>query len=221
MIKEKQIRVLTIIIAIVFTSCKNDTSLNKSEEVDFGVDTLNAVKIGTNWVIPKETLDFNSLIDFQADTLGIVTCSEYVYSPFGQIANKTELESSKLNNFVIRNILEEIDNEIVEIQKLSLGSNRLVLFFANNLEGPKTSYIFKGEVFDSKVVFDKNIKIGMSIKAFFDEFFDAFPEELHALYQTVIFESCVNDINHTYSFKNGILKSVKFESDSHWEINYE
>lgn len=202
-------------------SCKNVNQSNNSQKTDFVIDTLNSVKLGNDWITPKTMFDFNSFSDFQGDTLGIVTCAEYVYSPFGLIHNKSGLKSSKLSNFVCIDKIEKMESGEFEFQKLSLDSNRIILFFDNDPESSKSSYVFKGEIFDNKVVFDNNVKIGMTKKAFIDTFFDYFPENMISRYHTMVFESCVQDIRHTYTFKNDKLETVKFDSDSYWKVNYE
>jgi len=208
-------------LTILLTSCKNVNQSNSSQTADSLIDTLNSVKFGNDWFTPKTTFDFNSFIDFQGDTLGIATCAEYAYSPFGQINNKTELKSSKLSGFACIDKVEKMENGEFEFQKLSLGSNRIILFFDNDPEASKSSYIFKGEIFDNNVVLENDVKIGMTKKEFIDKFFDYFPEKLTNKYQIIIFESCVQDIRHTYKFNNDRLESVKFDSDSYWTVDYD
>jgi hypothetical protein len=206
---------------VLLTSCKNTNQLNNSQTVDSSIDTLISVKLQNNWITPKTSFDFNSFIDFKGDTLGIATCAEYVYSPFGLINNKTELKSSKLSGFACIDKVEKMENGEFEFQKLSLGSNRIILFFDNDTEASKSSYIFKGEVFDNNVVLDNDVKIGMSKKEFIDKFFDYFPEKLTNRYQIIVFESCVQDIRHTYKFSNDRLESIKFDSDTYWTVDYD
>jgi hypothetical protein len=179
------------------------------------------VKFGNDWITPKTSFDFNSFIDFHGDTLGFVTCAEYVYSPFGLINNKTELKSSRLSSFVCIEKVEKMENREFEFQKLSLGSNRIILFFDNDPESSKSSYVFKGEIFEKDVVLDNNVKIGMTKKAFIETFFDYFPEKMANRYSSIIFESCVQDIRHTYKFKNDRLEFIKFDSDSYWTVDYD
>jgi hypothetical protein len=207
-------------LTITLISCNNGNQSSNSQKVDIVIDTLNSVRFGNEWITPKKAFDFNSFIDFQGDTLGIVTCADYVYSPFGLIQNKIELKSSNLSNFVRIDKMEKMENGEFEFQKLSLDSNRIILFFDNDPEASKSSYVFKGEIFDNKVVFDNDVKIGMTKKAFIEAFFDYFPENLINSHQTIVFESCVQDIRHSYRFNNDRLESVKFDSDSYWKVDY-
>jgi hypothetical protein len=216
-------RNLTIIVfglSVILISCKNVNQSKSSQNSDFKVDTLNSFKVGNDWVTPKATFAFNSFIDFKGDTLGIVTCAEYVYSPFGLIHNKAELKSSKLSNFHCVDKIEKMENGEFEFQKLSLDSNRIILFFDNDPESSKHSYVFKGEVFDNRVNFDNNVRISMTKKDFINTFFDYFPENLQKNYNTIVLKSCVDDITHIYDFKHDKLESVRFISDSYWTVNY-
>jgi hypothetical protein len=208
-------------LTVLLTSCKNMNQSNNSQTTDSLIDTLNSVKLGNDWITPKTSFDFNSFIDFHGDTLGIVTCAEYAYSPFGLINNKTELKSSKLSGFACIDKVEKMENGEFEFQKLSLGPNRIILFFDNDPESSKSSYVLKGEIFDNKIVLDNNVKIGMTKKAFIDIFFDYFPDKLTNRYQTIVFESCVQAIRHTYMFNNDRLESIKFDSDSYWTVDYD
>jgi hypothetical protein len=208
-------------LSVVLISCKNSNQSYNSKQDDFVIDTLNSVRFGNDWVTPKTTFDFNSFIDFQGDTLRIVTCAEFVYSPFGLIQNRTGLKSSKLKHFVCIDIIEQMGNREFEFQKLSLDSNRLILFFDNDPESSKGSYVFKGEIFDNRVNFDNKVRIGMTKKEFIGAFFTYFPENVMNKYNTIIFESCVQAVRHTYSFKNNSLESVKFDSDSYWTVDYD
>ncbi|MBK6965849.1 MAG: hypothetical protein IPH20_18460 [Bacteroidales bacterium] len=208
-------------LSVLLISCQNTTQSTNSPESDAAIDTIHSVRVGNDQVTPKSTFEFNSFIDFQGDTLGIVTCAEYVYSPFGTMNNKTDLKTGNLRNFVTVDKIEKTDNGELEFQKLTLGLNRIIVFFDHDPESSKSSYVIKGEIFDNRVVFENNIKIGMTKKSFIDQFFDYFPENLINNYQTIVFESCVEAITHTYTFRNDRLESVKFDSDNYWKVDYE
>lgn len=217
----KHLKIGILALTIILISCKNVNQSNNSQKTDFVIDTLNSFRLGNDWTTPKTSFDFISFIDFQGDTLGIATCAEYVYSPFGLILKKADLETSNLKKFSSIDKMEKMENGEYEFQKLSLDSNRIILFFDNDPESSKSSYVFKGVIYDNQVVFDNNVKIGMSKRAFIDTFFDFFPENLIDSYQTIVFESCVQAIRHTYTFDKDILKSVKFDADSYWTVDYD
>jgi hypothetical protein len=182
------------------------------------IDTANVVKIDGKWAVPKKSFDFNTLGNSAEDTLKIVTCGDYVFSPFGDLTDKSQLKASLLNNFNVKNRVDTMDIGPYEFQILNLKNSRLILFF--NEEGSTHSYIIKGEVNDSEVNFEDGVKIGMSKEKFINTFFEEFPKELLSKYNYFVFESCVTNIWHTYAFKNNKLESVKFKTDSYWKINY-
>ena len=134
---------------------------------------------------------------------------------------KTDLLKSNLKNFKIKDRIEKQENGEFEFQELTLKSSRLILFFDNDPEASRHSYIFKGEIFDKDVKFNQDIKIGMNKDNFIMTFFDRFPTKISTKYQCIVLESCVQDIKHIYSFRNNELESIKFSTDSYWTVNYE
>ena len=184
------------------------------------IEITNAFKIGEYWVKPKPTFELNSLREKSGDTLLLVTCSDFVYFPFGEINTKSDLQSSKLKNFKILDKNETITNDVVEFQILTYNSSKLILFFADDTEASKHSYIFKGEISDENVRLNDGIMIGMTKEDFFSSFFHDFPKELINKYKFVVFESCVQDIKHTYTFNGDKLQSINFITDSNWNVNF-
>jgi|WetSurMetagenome_2_1015567.scaffolds.fasta_scaffold438783_1 hypothetical protein len=217
----KQLILTTITLTFLLISYSNFKGIKIQQNSSFKIDTLNSIRIGNNWFTPKKSFELNSLTDSKSDTLILVTCAEYVYSPFGKISNKSELSSSNLKNFHSIDRIEKMENGDFEFQKLSLNSSHIILFFDNDPESSKSSYVFKGEIFDSQVRFDNNLKIGMNKMDFINTFFDYFPANLLNDYNTIVFKSCVVDITHIYTFKNDKLESVKFVSDSYWIVDYD
>ena len=202
-----------------------NTSPTQNETAYIPSDTTNSFKINNYWVTPKKTFNFNSLGKYSGDTLHLVTCAQYVYSPFGLLTDKSTLKTSLLKDFKIisckldtfTNIMLPSDpsddfKQWSESIELELGTNKLNLFLDNDPEASKHSYIRGGQIVDSKVVFSENIKIGMDIEDFLRKFFDHFPTELTKKYKVVEFEACVTDLTHVYTFDNGHLRIVKFIS---------
>ncbi|EHQ30362.1 hypothetical protein [Mucilaginibacter paludis] len=197
---------------------KKNNSIDTTHSVK--IDTAHSVKIDNYWVTPKKYLEFNSLGKENSDTLTLVICSDYVYSPFGSIKDSLGLKLSLLNNFSITDRLYSTDIEPQKLQILKFKNSRLMLFFDSDPEASTHSYILKGEIHDIEVRFTNNIKIGMSTGDFYKSFFDYFPEEIQQRYKYVQFESCVEDIKHIYTFNNNKLSSVKFISDTYWKLDY-
>ena len=168
-----------------------------------------------------KSFDFNSLGQSSGDTLHLVTCSDYVYFPFGKLIDKSSLTTSLLKDFTITSFKRDTFTntnitppyfEWSESVILELTNNKLNIFLDNDPEASTHSYIRGGQIVDNKVVFTDNIKVGMSIEDFYKTFFEYFPTELNRKYKVIEFESCVTDVTHVYTFDKGLLSSVKFVS---------
>ncbi|PSR56895.1 hypothetical protein AHMF7605_27055 [Adhaeribacter arboris] len=222
---KRKTTILYLLLIVLSWSCEStqskvQTSPESQEETISQIDTLNAVKIGHYWAKPKESFEFNTLGESKGDTITFVTCSDYVFSPFGEVNNKTQLRTSLLKNFSMVDRIDTLDNEAFEFQILTLKNSRLILFFDDSSEGSRGSYIHKGEIMDTEVNLSDNVKIGMSKKDFIMTFFDNFPDEALSTYNHFVFESCVTDIWHTYTFTGDKLQSIKFTTDSYWVVDY-
>jgi len=204
-------------------ACSNRA--DKDSKLNSALDTTKSFKVHNLWATPKQSFDLNSLGKSSGDTLHLVTCSEYVYFPFGKLTNKSSLKTSLLKGFNITNckldtftniMLPNDPNDDIhqwsESIELRLGVNNLSLFLDNDPEASIHGYIRGGQINDSNVIFLGNIKVGMSLQDFYKSFFDSFPNELSAKYKVVELESCVTDVTHIYSFDNGRLSTVKFVS---------
>ncbi|MGV3540748.1 MAG: hypothetical protein ACO1OQ_13120 [Rufibacter sp.] len=211
-----------LVLSILLWSCES-TQNKTTKPVELPttqIDTTNAVKIGDYWAKPKESFEFNTLGESKGDTITFVTCSDYVFSPFGEIKDKSQLKNSLLKNFSVTNRTDTMDIGAFEFQILNLKDSKLILFFDDDPEASRSSYIHKGEIMDGDANLADGVKIGMSKKDFIGTFFKDFPEDVLANYNHFVFESCVTDIWHTYTFNDGRLKSIKFTTDSYWEIDY-
>jgi hypothetical protein len=215
---------LVFIILLMIAGCnpQRNTQDNESEDTnrEAKADSSDVIEIDNFEVVPKRTFAFNSVLESYDDTLKLVTCGEYVFSPFGPLKNKSDLAKSNLKNFNIVDRVDQMDIGEIEFQILKLKSSKLILFFDNDPEASRQSYIFKGEIYDQEVNLADEIKIGMTKQAFINTYFDQFPDQLLEKYEIIIFESCVNDITHTYSFNNDVLESITFKTDSYWTVDY-
>lgn len=197
-----------LLIILIFSTCfifitnGQDLSLKKNPKVN------KELKIQEIIVEPKPDFGFTSFRKISNDTIDFVVCTRFVYYPFGEIENEIELRKSLLNLFEIN---DKKDKGGYACQVLKFKSSKLLLFFSNNSEGPISSYILKGEIYDDEVVLIKDIRIGMSKKEFFNLFFDSFPQILEERFNEIGFVACVDGTNHYYSFKNNKLKSIRFE----------
>ncbi len=209
--------IITFSTFIFLFACDNLHRQTENGNVNQNIDTTNAIKIGNYWAIPKGSFKFNSLIEGTEDTLSFVTCADYVYSPFGAVDKKSEIERGLLKNFSVSN---KVFEGIYEFQILKLKSSRLILFIEQAGEAAEHSYIFKGEINDTDVNLIEGIKIGMPKVNFIKTFFENFPKELIARYNIIAFESCVTDLRHTYTFKDEKLYSINFKTHSHWTMDY-
>ncbi len=185
-------------------------------------DSTTSFKIDNYWVTPKKSFEFNSLGHSLGDTLQLVTCSKYVYFPFGELTDKSSLAASLLKDFTVTHFTRDTftNTNIVpsffewsESVDLKLMNNELSLFLDNDPEASMHGYVTGGQIVDSSVVFSNRIKIGISTEAFYKTFFDYFPTVLNNKYAVVKLESCVTDVTHIYTFNKGKLASVKFVSE--------
>jgi hypothetical protein len=200
-------------------SCFDQTSIkNESQKSILKIDTTKALKIDGYWAVPKPSFDFNNLIKNTKDTLRLVTCSEFVYSPFGKLESRNAIQKSLLSRFSVKDSIVKSRYDASAYHFLKYKTSKLILYFDN--DGPTHSYIFKGLINNDGVDFENGIKIGMDKEGFLNHFFDSFPEEIISKYDFIKLESCIQDITHTYTFKENKLVSVSFITDSYLNINY-
>jgi hypothetical protein len=148
-----------------------------------------------------------------------VTCNKYVYSPFGDIKSESDFKQSLLKRFVVEKRHEKHADELISLHYLHHGSSKLLFYFDS--DDPAThSLIYKGEIRDTDVIFDNGIKPGMIASSFYASFFKFFPKKLEDNFNVVVLESCVTGIEHTYTFKDKYLQSVKFTTDYIFDIDY-
>jgi hypothetical protein len=194
----------------------NSSKLNSG---DLGIQS-DSIKIDGFYVNPKKLFGFNSVGDINHDTLTLVTCSDYIFSPFGALKDKSRISGSLLKNFTSINRLDTMDVGVVEFQILKHESSRLILFFDQDKFASRESYVFDGDIKDSDVNLAERIRIGMSKRDFIMTFFEKLPDELMRKYDIIAFESCVDGIRHTYIFKDGKLDAIYFRSHSYWKVSY-
>lgn len=210
--------VFVAISLLSLTACNNTTTTPK--EVVAPIDTVDAVKINGLWVKPKELFIFNSVEKSGNDTLYLTTCGNYVYEPFGTIKSDTNLATSLLKNMKVVSLLSDTftnaqlcDYRLYTQQvKLQNQNDSLRLFLDNDPFASRHGYISGGEITSNNFLFDEGIKIGMPLSDFYAAFFDVFPDELQNQFSVIVFEPCVVDTRHIYTFKNKKLLSVRFVS---------
>jgi hypothetical protein len=213
------LHVLLPLLCLSIYSC-NNTNAKRIDKKPVPIDTTNSFKIGSYWATPKKSFDFNSLGKYSGDTIEFVTCADYVYSPFGKIEDKKDFKSSLLKNFNVVSRTDSMDVGPEEFQILKLKSSKLIFFFDKDPEASAHSNILKGEIYNSEVKFAKGIKVEMTLERFYKTFFKYFPDELKTRYKVIVLLSCVEDIKHIYTFKDGVLESVVFQTDTYWKVNY-
>jgi len=209
----------TLSILLLVTACSS--GVNNKSTTDNPVDSTTSFKVDNYWLTPKKSFGFNSLGKSSGDTLHLVTCCNYVYFPFGELTDRSSIKTSLLKDFTIKSFDRDTFTntnmtppffEWSESVNLTFADNELNLFLDNDPEASMHGYIRGGQIVDSKVTFSENIRVGMSIEAFYKKFFDYFPMELNKRFNVVEFESCVADVTHVYTFEKGLLRSVRFIS---------
>jgi hypothetical protein len=201
-------------------ACENKSKPAQTTIEEHNIDTTISFEIGKYWATPNKAFEFNTLIGCAGDTLSLVSCSDFVFYPFGEVKSKKDIENGLLKSFSVSDKIDTMENGIYEFQILKHGKSRLILFLDDDEEATRHSYIFKGDIYESDINFKDSIKIGMSKRQFINTFFDYFPEELLDKYKFIVFESCVEDIRHTYTFNENELQSVNFKTISYWKVDY-
>src|SRR6185312_6130879 len=202
MVGKRLIVILSVAYAFILVSCNENMKQGLKETAR--IDTAKSFKIETFWVTPKDSFG-NYDEKVSGDTLQLVSCEEYIFSPFGVIKSKLELKTSLIKNFKVTDRTDSLGGNVCEVQILKLDSNNLTLFFDTDRYASRGSYIVKGKILDNRVTFDNEIKIGMNIDDFYKMFFVSFPKELQDKYKVVTISSCVDAIMHIYDFKDGKL----------------
>jgi hypothetical protein len=216
----RTVLILAFGLLYLLAACDSSQKPTVNDNLSQQIDTTKGVKINGYWTQPKKSFEFATMLNNTGDTLTFVTCAEYVYSPFGQIFNKSDIKSGMLKDFSMTSRIDTMDVGPIEFQILKHDSSRIIFYFDNDSESIKHSFIFQGDLVDSNLMLLDGIKIGMNKKNFIATFFDFFPNELIEKYNIIAFESCVNDIRHTYTFKDNKLKSINLKKHSYWTINY-
>lgn len=173
------------------------------------IDSSKSFQIGSVWITPKKFFDYNSVLKSIGDTLDLVGCGEYIYSPFGPVNKKQNIAESLLKNFALTTVTDTSELHYV-YQVLTYKSSKIKFFFYNDPEASKASFITEGDIRDADVPFAVDIRIGMKEADFVKVFFDDFPETDVKGFKVITFRSCVESIVHLYEFENGVLKSVRF-----------
>jgi hypothetical protein len=217
---------LAIIFLMLIEACEHKQAKHIDTIIKTAVakpDTDKSFKIDDFWITPKPGLDyaFGNAPTTNADTVNLPICSDYAFSPFGNIKNRSELPKSLLKHFSIVNKIDTSNGNKTIVQSLKLDSNKLLLFFDHDPEASRESYVIKGEIYDKTVTFANNIRIDMSEMAFYQMFFTNYPESLQNKYQVITFETCIEGLRHIYTFQNHHLHSVKFECvNCTWKADY-
>ena len=209
----------------------NDTLLNKilkdsehppsKDQIQFN-DSINAFILRGSVIKPKLKFKLykDNLPEISIDTIIFSPCLEYVFSPFGIIKTESNIKSSRLKKLSVLDRIDTMENGIFKFQILKYKNSKLILFFDNDPDGSRGSYIFKGTILDKEIELDFGIKIGMDKEKFINIFFDYFSPELLSKYNKIVFESCVYGLKHIYIFENNKLKFIEFKSHSFWIVDY-
>ena len=168
-------------------------------------------------VVANGGFEIESVDERSPDTLVVVTCSDYVYSPFGKLKSPSDLKTSVLKGFRVRKFRKNQGNGTFQYYDLTFRSSHLILFFDDDPEAGAESYVMKGEITDRGVRFATEVTIGMTREEFAEIFFASFPKDRLGLYKAIVFESCVTGTRHIYVFNHNTLQRVRLESvGSNW-----
>jgi len=95
---------IAAIISYLFITCSLLSCFNKNESQTntLRIDTTKAIRINGYWAIPKPSFDFKNSAENTKDTLRLVTCSKFVYSPLGKLESRNAIQKSPLSRFSIK-----------------------------------------------------------------------------------------------------------------------
>jgi hypothetical protein len=168
---------------------------------------------------PKKEFDITE-ISIKGDTLSFVSSNDYLWYPFGvfknidlfkKVCKKASVEQREYS--LRSDTLKYITNRLHEIK---IGRSKLILHSEpDNFEGLT---IIKGTISDNSIEFKNNIQIGMSKSKFMHNVFDAIPKGQIKHIRVVEMISIVDGMWHYYTFNNGKLIRVDFESHSRIKI---
>lgn len=175
--------------------------------------------IDSSIVTPRDSNIFSSEGIISNDSLLLVSCEDEIRNPFGNIYNDSDIKNSLLKDFTIaKHIIDTSSGIESHTLKLIKNSTNLILYFDNDLEAASRSYILKGEIIEDNIALVSGIRIGISEKEFIERYFSKFPEKLQNKIHVIVIAFCVDDIIHYYQFINNKLISIKFVSDSSFDI---
>lgn len=206
-----------LFLALCIWGCEND-NLKKPQS---SIDTTQSVRINGYWATPLKSIDFNTFVETEGDTLQFAICSDYIFHPFGPLKDSSSLKFSPFENYNVLSYKRDTStNSFIqppillwhEYIQLQNNKSNIHLFFDNDPEASRHGYIRGGYITDVNLVLVNGIKIGISKYDFFKIFFEKFPTELMDQYDVIKIESCVTDIIHVYQFKNESLYSIRFIS---------
>lgn len=170
-------------------------------------------------VPPLDGFDLYSIVALPPDTIYIVSCDDFLFSPFGEMTSKRDLKDSPLKGFKVRSVRTRQRNGIFEMQYLQFGSSELVFFFDENPEGQRGSYVMRGDIQDSSVLLGRHVRVGMAKRQFVDSFFASFPVSELARSRIFVLDTCLGDVRHVYTFESDRLVRIRFEQpDTYWKF---
>jgi hypothetical protein len=166
---------------------------------------------------PANGFEFEFVETRAPDTVYVVSCDEFLFSPFGVMKSKRDLRRSTLRDLTFNSIRRSQSDGTFEYEYLHSHTSRLILFFDTDTEGERSSYIMQGEIRDSTIRLAKHVRLGMTKQEFVDSFFLAFP--LNELYRArvFVFDTCLGDVRHFYVFEQNKLVRILFDNpESIW-----
>lgn len=149
-------------------------------------------------------------INTNNDTLSIVTTGWFFYYPFGKFHDLKSLNKIGKNISVKKELEKTSDAEPVIIYR-SCSNDSFVKF----IDQPETNRfeIVSGDIKSDDITLLNGVKVGMDRPEFIDLYFKSDAQSQLADIKTFKFITALDGMWHYYTFKNGKLLHIQFDTD--------
>jgi hypothetical protein len=168
---------------------------------------------------PISGFEFDAAETRSPDTVHVVSCDDFLFSPFGHMKSARDLRRGILRNLKFHSTRKRQPNGIFEYQYLQSATSRLILYFNTDIEAQRSSYVMRGQIRDSTIQLAKHIRLGMTKQEFVNTFFLRFPLDQLDRARVFVFETCLDDVRHFYFFDHNRLNKILFDNPgSFWKF---
>lgn len=165
-----------------------------------------------------KTTDFEILEhNIFADTLLIVTTSDFLYYPFGNYKNMKDFTNqySFMKNSVEYDYpYNDSTSTMIPLYRFSFNQSYIKFLYDND---KKRLELIAAKIFNSEVGLNNQVKIGITKSDFIKKFTNQINPEQIKTVKVIEFVSGVLGIWHYYVFDNDVL--ISFDIDTDYQVN--